>query len=117
MSETGADRERVLDSSGPAAPPRSNGELIFQAPWESRVFGLTLALHEQGRFEWDEFRQRLIAAIAAAEAKLRPGEPYHYYACWLEALQELLAATGMCGADALAERENALAARPHGHDH
>jgi nitrile hydratase accessory protein len=117
MSETGADRERVLDTSGPAAPPRSNGELVFQAPWESRVFGLTLALHEQGRFDWEDFRKRLIAAVAGAEAKLGPDEPYHYYACWLEALQGLLASRGMCSADALDERESALAARPAGHDH
>ena len=109
--------ERVLDTSGPAAPPRSNGELIFGAPWEGRVFGLTMALYEQDRFAWDEFRQRLIAAIARAEAELGAGEPYHYYACWLEALTRLLAAKGMCAADELAERESNLAARPAGHDH
>jgi nitrile hydratase accessory protein len=89
-----AGREALLDVAGPGAPPRRNGELVFLAPWESRVFGLTMALYEQGRFEWDDFRQRLIAAIARAEAKLRPGEAFHYYACWLEALQQLLAAPG-----------------------
>ncbi|MFD9651474.1 hypothetical protein [Streptomyces mirabilis] len=27
-----------LDIEGPAAPPRSNGELVFAEPWESRAF-------------------------------------------------------------------------------
>jgi nitrile hydratase accessory protein len=112
-----ATAEHVLDTGGAAAPPRSNGELVFQAPWESRVFGLTMALYEQGHFDWEEFRERLIDAIARAEAELGSDRSFHYYACWLEALSDLLAAKGLCGADSLAERESALAARPHGHDH
>ena len=40
-----------LDIEGPAAPPRSNGELVFAAPWESRAFGLAMALHDGGLFE------------------------------------------------------------------
>ena len=112
-----SDRERVLDAEGPAAPPRTNGELVFHAPWESRIFGLTMALYDQGRFEWDEFRDRLIEAMAAAEADLGPDDSFHYYACWLEALQALLAAKGICAPDTLAEREDVLAARPAGHDH
>ena len=31
-----------LDAEGPAAPPRSNGELVFEAPWEARLFGVTM---------------------------------------------------------------------------
>jgi len=107
--------ERLLDEGGLAAPPRRNGELIFEAPWESRVFGVTLALHAQGRFTWDEFRDRLIAAIARADAV--PGEPPRYWACWLAALEGVLAAKGLCGEDAIATRAIALAARPAGHDH
>jgi hypothetical protein len=56
-----------LDLEGPAAPPRSNGELVFAAPWESRAFGLAMALHNGGRFEWEGFRRQLIAAVARAE--------------------------------------------------
>lgn len=117
MSDSGKQIERVLDASGASAPPRSNGELTFQAPWESRVFGLTMVLYERGRFEWEEFRDRLIAAIARAEARLGPDEAFHYYACWLEALQDLLAAKKLCGPEVLAEREGSLTARPAGHDH
>ena len=33
-----------LDTEGPAAPPRANGELVFTAPWQSRIFGTTMHL-------------------------------------------------------------------------
>jgi nitrile hydratase accessory protein len=64
-------------------PPRKNGELVFDAPWEGRSFGLALALHEQGLFDWEEFRRRLISSIAADPA----GD---YYEQWLRALETLL---------------------------
>jgi hypothetical protein len=51
---------------GPATPPRRNGELAFDAPWQSRVFALAAGVVEN-RFggDWEPFRRRLIAAIAA----------------------------------------------------
>ena len=83
------DRARALDVDGPASPPRSNGELVFAEPWESRAFGLAMALHQDGVFDWDEFHDPLIAAIAAGRRPPRPrGLPY--YGCWLEALEALL---------------------------
>jgi nitrile hydratase accessory protein len=103
-----------LDVDGPAAPPRSNGELVFAAPWESRAFGLAMALHDGGLFEWEAFRRQLIKAVARAEAA---GGEFSYYRCWLEALQTLLAASGLVDVAALEERAGALARRPPGHDH
>ena len=38
------------------APPMANGELLFEAPWQARVFGMARALSEQGLYTWDEFR-------------------------------------------------------------
>jgi len=110
----------VLPTDGPAAPPRANGELLFAAPWESRIFGLTLVLHEAGRFAWSEFQSRLIDAIAAHERALEAagGEgAYDYYACWLEAFRGLAHDRGWVEAEALSRLESQLAARPHGHDH
>ncbi len=107
---------RVLPEDGPAAPPRANGELVFTAPWESRIFGITLALLDAGRFAWPEFRERLIAAIAAHEAERGQGA-YDYYACWLEALRRLATERGWVEAAALADLERELALRPAGHDH
>ncbi len=103
-----------LDISGPAAPPRSNGELVFAAPWESRAFGLAMALHDGGLFEWEAFRQQLIAAVARAEAA---GGEFSYYRCWLEALQVLLDTAGLVELSAVELRAGELACRPAGHDH
>jgi nitrile hydratase accessory protein len=106
-----------LPESGPAAPPRRNGELVFEAPWQSRAFSLAVALCEQGRFAWPEFQQRLIAELAEHEAARAEGEPYRYWSCWLEALESLAADKGWAAPEVVAERERALAARPRGHDH
>lgn len=111
--------ERWLDADGPAAPPRRNGELAFEAPWESRLFGVTLALVERGAFPWRAFRRRLIDAIARWEERHagRPEAEYRYWDLWLEALEALLSDTGLCGTDELDARTRLLAARPPGHDH
>lgn len=103
-----------LDIEGPAAPPRSNGELVFAAPWESRAFGLAMALHDGGLFEWESFRQQLIAAVARAEAG---GGEFSYYRCWLEALQTLLDLEGLVDLATVEDRTAELACRPAGHDH
>jgi nitrile hydratase accessory protein len=108
--------ESVLPERGPAAPPRSNGELVFEEPWQSRIFGLTLALLEAGLFEWPDFQRRLIDAIARHEAE-RGGLPFRYWACWLEAFQRLATDEGWLDTEALSALEAELAARPHGHDH
>ncbi len=54
-----------VETEGPAAPPRRNGELTFEAPWQARAFGMCLALLEQEGLEWSDFRLHLVAAIAA----------------------------------------------------
>ena len=107
----------ALDVAGPASPPRSNGELVFAEPWESRAFGLAMAASQAGGFAWEEFRQSLIARIADWERTAAPGECYSYYACWSEALEQVLVARALVADGAVRERAAALAARPHGWDH
>lgn len=77
----------VAVMEGRAALPRQNGELVFEEPWQGRVFGMAVALHESGLYEWEEFRQTLIARIAAAEAR---GGPFAYYEVWLQTFEDLL---------------------------
>ena len=64
--------------------PRRNGELVFDAPWQSTVFALAAAVVEQA-FGGDRepFRQQLIRAIAA-----EPGRPY--WESWTAALEALV---------------------------
>ena len=112
----------LLPADGPAAPPRANGELVFDAPWQTRIFGATVALCEAGQFEWPEFQQRLINAISTHEKAIdaeTPGEgsDYDYWGCWLDAFRSLADAHGWAGAQTLHDMEHELEARPAGHDH
>jgi nitrile hydratase accessory protein len=107
----------ALDVDGPAAPPRRNGELVFQAPWESRLFGVTISLNRAGVFEWDEFRALLIEEIGAWERQGHAQAEWSYYARWAAALERLLASKGLCGGEDLARRVHELEERPAGHDH
>jgi cobaltochelatase CobN len=93
IDEDGLSLERLLTTMpGRAAVPRRNGELVFEEPWQGRVFGMAVALHEQGLYEWEEFRQSLIAHVAAAETR---GGPFVYYEVWLATFEELLARRGV----------------------
>lgn len=107
----------LLPADGPGAPPRANGELVFDAPWQTRIFGATVALYEAGRFEWPEFQQRLIDAIAAHERSIDDDDGYDYWGCWLDAFRSLADEHGWAGAQTLHDLEHELEARPAGHDH
>ena len=90
----------VAAMAGQAALPRKNGELVFDEPWQGRVFGMAVALHEQGLYDWDEFRRALIAQVQAAES--RPG-PFVYYEIWLATFEGLLADKGVVTREELEE--------------
>jgi hypothetical protein len=66
--------------------PRRNGELAFDAPWQSTVFALAAAVIEHA-FGGDRepFRQQLVAAIAADPDR-------SYWESWTAALEALAAA-------------------------
>ena len=86
MSEHLPDDVALMD--GVSALPRDNGELVFSAPWEGRALAIAVALVEQLDLPWDEFRQRLIDAVA--EAPHRP-----YYESWAVALEHFVVGLGL----------------------
>jgi nitrile hydratase accessory protein len=73
---------------GVGALPRENGELTFSAPWEGRALAIAVAIVEQLDLPWDEFRARLIDAIADS-----PSRPY--YESWAVALESLVVGHGL----------------------
>ncbi len=109
----------VLEVEGPAAPPRVNGELVFTAPWQSRLFGTTMRLFEAERFEWDQFRDLLISNIAEHEGELGDQETdsYDYWGCWQRSLEQLVVQLGLVSDSEITDTSAVLAARPPGHDH
>ncbi len=77
-----------VDTAGPAAPPRSNGELVFEAEWQGRAFGMCVAILEREGLGWDAFRRHLVAAI---DAQPNAG----YYDQFVVALDALIAERGL----------------------
>lgn len=111
-------RQIAAEISGPAAIPRRNGEPVFNEPWESRVFGAAVALCERGIFEWDEFRERLIAEIASSDVDsadpARP--PATYYEHFLSALERVLIDKGICDQAEISQQLNSESSEQHDHD-
>lgn len=106
-----------LAVDGPAAAPRSNGELVFESPWEGRAFGLALTMVEKGFFSLADFQAELIVAIAEWEALGHSNEDYRYYECWLVALERLVERSTAIGVADVDARSTEFLARPAGHDH
>jgi nitrile hydratase accessory protein len=98
------------DLEGQVSPPRQNGEIVFGAPWQRRVFGLTVALCRSQRCDWETFRQRLIRRIAEHEAA-------PYWENWAAALEDVLAGSSVVARAELDARHLEMLRRPPGHDH
>ena len=91
------------------APPRSNGELLFQRPWEGRAFGMAIALSKKGHYEWEDFRQQLIASIAEWEAEHCKDDPdWDYYLRWLLSLERLVLESSLISEEELEQRTHQL---------
>ena len=103
-----------INVEGPAAPPRSNGELVFAEPWESRAFAMAVTLCEAGVFTWREFQGALIARI---DRQNDTSTDWCYYEYWLGALEDVLAGRGAVRGHDVTARARELAQRPARHDH
>ena len=54
---------------------------VFSEPWQARIFAIVSRLCMDGRFPWDDFKEKLIAEIGQAGAD----DPTEYYAHFLTA--------------------------------
>jgi nitrile hydratase accessory protein len=94
-----------LETSGPAGVPRKNGELIFETPWESRTFGIAIALCEKGVFDWEDFRKELITQVGKAEREnFAITGMWNYYEIWTASLERVLFAKRIINREELQER-------------
>jgi hypothetical protein len=78
-----------VDIDGPAAPPRRNGELIFDAPWQGRAFGMCVAVLEREGLGWDAFRAHLVPTIE----RMPDADYYDQFAVALDAFIQHLGLT------------------------
>ena len=105
---------QVAQMEGVEALPRKNGELVFEALWEGRVFGMAVGLNDQGAYPWREFRDQLVAEIAAADQN---GTPSSYYERFLKAFEKLAIARGLVNGEELDAKMRELAMAEDGEDH
>jgi nitrile hydratase accessory protein len=88
-------------------------EVNFAAPWEARAFALAHALVEHNCFTWDDFRDRLIAAIGKADAgAVASGAAPGYYECWLVALEGSITAKAIATVSEIDRHADRIAANP-----
>lgn len=67
-----------------ALPRRDDGEPVFDQPWQGRAVAIAIETVAALGLSWDDFRNRLIAAIGADPRR-------DYYESWLAALDDLVA--------------------------
>lgn len=113
MMSTDADRQ-IANMDGEAALPRSNGELVFQAPWEGRAFGIAVAMNEDGLYSWREFRDRLVEEIAAVGEDATGAT---YYEQWLASLEKLAIQRGFVTPEEMDARTEEYASGERDDDH
>jgi hypothetical protein len=89
----------VREMPGPAALPRENGELVFDAPWQGRVLALAIGVVQTLEVDWDAFRTRLVDAIAAHPDR-------DYYEAWTAALESLVVDYELVSTDDVVTRAN-----------
>ncbi|GAB4520723.1 MAG: nitrile hydratase accessory protein [Roseibium sp.] len=98
----------------PALPLGEDGGPVFAAPWQARVFAMTIEAHRAGLFTWSEWTEVLGAELAQES----DGDPPDYYDSWLIAFEKLLTVKGIAAAgqlDRLKQAwDRAARATPHG---
>jgi len=93
--------QAIANMPGLEGLPRSNGELVFHDEWERHVFAMAVSMCEQGLYEWGEFRDHLIAAIATTgetPENPRPDAP-GYFEHWLASFEAVLKEKGLLSVD------------------
>lgn len=90
MSSDRLARSDIAEMQGKTTLPRKSGEMVFHNEWEKKAFSMAVSLAEQGLYDWSEFQEQLIIAVAEAE-KNDPLKPSRgYYESWLAAMEALL---------------------------
>lgn len=97
MTESRTARPAIAEMEGTSALPRQSGEMVFHTEWERRAFAMAVYLAEQGVYDWPEFQQQLIKAVAEAEGNDPLNPVRGYYESWLASLETVLKEKGLLG--------------------
>lgn len=108
----------ALSAAGLDMPLFKTEQPVFDQPWQAQAFAMTLALHDQGVFTWDQWAQTLSATIKASQIAGDPDTGQTYYHHWLSALEKMALTADVISAAQLEVRQgawrDAAARTPHG---
>ena len=68
---------------------------MFEEPWQGRALGMAVVALDRLGAPWADFRRHLASAIAVRPVSQDESPATAYYAAWLDALEQLLAARGL----------------------
>ena len=112
MSASNTSSPLVASAGLPKTP---DGDPVFAAPWQAAAFAITVGLHEQGVFSWNEWADALSAELHQPG---RNADGSDYYDCWHPALSQLLTEQSITSEPELTALtrswQRAAAATPHG---
>ncbi len=79
----------------------------FEAPWHADVFALTVALHDNGTFDWPEWTHIFGSVLAqqGCDQELDGGDDY--FTAWVIALEEMLSRKGLADSEILSSLKTA----------
>ena len=101
----------------PDTLPLNEMDRKFEEPWQAQIFALTLHLHEQGVFTWNEWADYLSCSIKHLDTS-SSNHTTTYYLQWLDALEQICyAKTGLTYEQLLDKKdawEQAYLNTPHG---
>jgi nitrile hydratase accessory protein len=101
----------------PAMPRDADGP-VFREPWEAQSFAMAVALYERGFFTWPQWSAVLGDEIKRAQAAGDPDTGENYYRHWQNALERIVAETGLTDSDSFARYhdawQRAATRTPHG---
>lgn len=106
----------------PRIPLTPDASPLFTAPWQARVFALTVHLHERGAFTWPEwvacFSGHIAGATDLPDGAEGAAHVEDYFQTWLAALSDLLDQKGLAEAAQIRQMaevwHRAAQATPHG---
>jgi len=108
----------AIDLNALPAIPRDEASPVFAEPWQAQAFSITVKLHEQGCFSWNEWADYLSSEIKSASTHGDPDLGDTYYHHWLAALEQLLTDKGVTSQNELLTRkqrwDDAARATEHG---
>ena len=94
-------------------------DVVFQNPWHSQLFAITVQLSETGNFSWKEFVEFFGKSLNDSRLELNSLDGNDdYFNCWLIALEEIIISKKIVNSNILSllkkDWTNAYLSTPHG---